>query len=64
MAFCGGRHFCVGALLARSEIEIGANLLLDVMDDIRFPDGYTPADEGLFSRAPASLLLDFTPRQG
>jgi pulcherriminic acid synthase len=64
MAFCGGRHFCVGALLARSEIEIGANLLLDVMDDIRFPDGYTAADEGLFSRAPASLLLDFTPRQG
>ncbi len=62
MAFCGGRHFCVGAMLAKAEIEIGANLLLDAMEDIRFPDGYAPTDKGLFSRAPVSLLLEFTPR--
>ena len=62
MAFCGGRHFCAGALLARTEVEIAANLLLDAMADIRFPAGYTPADVGLFTRAPASLRLQFTPQ--
>jgi cytochrome P450 len=60
MAFCGGRHFCVGALLAKAEIEIGANLILDSLDDIRFPEDYLPTDEGLFSRAPASLRLEFS----
>ncbi|CAN5202216.1 cytochrome P450 [soil metagenome] len=64
VAFCGGRHFCVGAQLAKAEAEIGANLLLDAMEDMRFPDGYTPTEEGLFSRAPSSLLLDFRATAG
>jgi pulcherriminic acid synthase len=61
VAFCAGRHFCVGAQLAKAEVEIGTNLLLDAMHDIRFPDGYTPVDVGLFTRAPAELRLEFDP---
>jgi pulcherriminic acid synthase len=61
MAFCAGRHFCVGAQLARTEVDIAANALLDTMQDIRFPEGYEPTDVGLFTRAPASLRLEFTP---
>ena len=61
VAFAGGRHFCAGAQLAKAEAEIGANLLLDAMDDIRFPVGYQPEEAGLFSRAPSSLQLEFTP---
>jgi pulcherriminic acid synthase len=61
MAFAAGRHFCAGAQLAKAEAEIGANLLLDAMDDIRFPSGYEPPEAGLFSRAPETLRLEFTP---
>ena len=61
VAFCAGRHFCVGAQLAKAEVEIGTNLLLDAMPDLHFPEDYTPQDVGLFTRAPAELKLEFTP---
>jgi cytochrome P450 len=61
MAFAAGRHFCAGAQLAKAEAEIGANLLLDAMQEIRFPSGYEPPEAGLFSRAPSSLHLEFAP---
>ena len=60
-AFALGRHFCVGAMLARTELEIGIAQLLDAMDDIRFADGAPPPEYGVFTRAPASLPLVFTP---
>ncbi|RFU41477.1 cytochrome P450 [Actinomadura logoneensis] len=61
LAFALGRHFCVGALLAKTEVEVGLNQLLDAMPDVRFADGYTPAEQGLFTRGPAELPLVFTP---
>ena len=61
LAFCLGRHFCVGALLSLFEIEVGMNDLLDAMGDIRFADGAPPAETGVFTRAPDRLLLEFTP---
>ncbi|MQA12658.1 MAG: cytochrome P450 [Pseudonocardiaceae bacterium] len=60
-AFCLGRHFCVGAMLAKTEVETGTGQLLDAMRDIRFADGFTPAERGVFTRAPAELALEFTP---
>jgi cytochrome P450 len=60
LAFCLGRHFCVGAMLARTEVEIAANQLLDAMDEIAF-DGDAPRPSGVFTRAPASMPLTFTP---
>lgn len=61
IAFALGRHFCVGSLLAKREMETSINRLLEAMPDVRFAEGFTPADVGLFTRGPASLHLEFTP---
>jgi len=61
LAFIDGRHFCVGAMLARTEIEIGMNYLLDGMDDLRLADGFAPVEEGVFTRAPNRLDITFLP---
>ena len=61
LAFALGRHFCVGALLAKSEVEVGTSLLLDAMPDVRLRDGFQPVEQGLFTRGPASLPVEFTP---
>jgi cytochrome P450 len=57
-SFCLGRHFCVGAMLALTEVEVGTNQLLDAMGDIAFVDG-PPASHGVFTRSPTSMPLTF-----
>ncbi|MFF4053440.1 cytochrome P450 [Streptomyces chartreusis] len=64
LAFALGRHFCVGALLAKAEVEIGINQLLDAMPDIRLADGFDPVEQGVFTRGPQSLPVRFTPVGG
>jgi len=61
LAFIDGRHFCVGAMLAKTEIEIGLNFLLDRMEDLRFAEGFTPVEQGVFTRAPERLEVTFVP---
>ncbi|MFI0241011.1 cytochrome P450 [Streptomyces sp. NPDC016845] len=61
LAFALGRHFCVGALLAKAEVEIGVNQLLDAMPDVRLADGFDPVEQGVFTRGPQSLPVQFTP---
>ncbi|MCQ4211939.1 cytochrome P450 [Streptomyces longispororuber] len=61
LAFALGRHFCVGALLAKAEVEIGVNQLLDAMPDLRLADGFDPVEHGVFTRGPQSLPVRFTP---
>ena len=61
LSFVDGRHFCVGAMLAKTEIEIGLSYLLDRMSDIRFADGFSPVEEGVFTRAPERLKISFVP---
>ena len=61
LSFALGRHFCVGALLAKAEIEVGVNQLLDAMPDLRLVDGFTASEQGVFTRGPASLPVRFTP---
>ncbi|GAA1340950.1 cytochrome P450 [Saccharothrix algeriensis] len=61
LAFALGRHFCVGALLAKAEVEVGVNLLLDAMPDVRLPAGYRAGERGVFTRGPAELPVEFTP---
>jgi len=61
LAFALGRHFCVGALLAKSEIEVGVNQLLDALPDLAPADGVIPDEKGLFTRGPGSLRVQFTP---
>jgi pulcherriminic acid synthase len=61
LSFALGRHFCVGALLAKTEIEVGTNQLLDAMPDPKIADGFTPVEQGVFTRGPAALPIRFTP---
>lgn len=61
LAFALGRHFCVGALLAEAEVLVGMNLLLDALPDARIAPGATIVENGVFTRGPASLPIEFTP---
>jgi cytochrome P450 len=61
LAFALGRHFCVGALLARAEVEVGTNQLLDAMPDLGLPDGFRAVERGLFTRGPAAPRVLFSP---
>jgi pulcherriminic acid synthase len=63
LAFALGRHFCVGALLAKTEVEVGMNMLLDAMPDVRLAEGAVPVERGVFTRGPAFLPLEFTPSE-
>ncbi|MEU6660194.1 cytochrome P450 [Streptomyces sp. NPDC046821] len=61
LSFALGRHFCVGALLAKAEVEIGVGQLLDAMPDVRLADGFDLVEQGVFTRGPQSLPVQFTP---
>ncbi|MBH0119947.1 cytochrome P450 [Rhodococcus sp. CX] len=59
--FILGRHFCVGSLLAKTEMTIALNLILDTMESIRYRDGFTPREEGLYTRSIPELHVEFEP---
>jgi cytochrome P450 len=64
LAFGGGRHFCLGAVLSRFEIEVALNGILDALPDLRLADDTPPVDVGLFLRGPATLPVRFSARSG
>ncbi|WP_069463380.1 cytochrome P450 [Actinacidiphila rubida] len=59
LAFALGRHFCVGALLAKTEVEVGVNQLLDALPGLRLADEADPSEQGVFTRGPASVRVSF-----
>ncbi|HEX5116102.1 MAG TPA: cytochrome P450 [Pseudonocardiaceae bacterium] len=61
LSFALGRHFCVGALLAEAEVVTATNQLLDAMPDLRLRAGFVPVEQGVFTRGPARLPVEFTP---
>ena len=61
LAFALGRHFCVGALLAKAEVEIGVGQLLDALPGLRTEDGFEVVERGVFTRGPQSLPVRFAP---
>jgi cytochrome P450 len=61
LAFGGGRHFCLGAVLSRFEIEVALSRILDALPDLRLADNTPPPDVGLFLRGPATLPVRFSP---
>ncbi|MGV9280080.1 cytochrome P450 [Streptomyces sp. NPDC003730] len=61
LAFALGRHFCVGALLAKAEVETGVGQLLDALPDLRIADGADVVERGVFTQGPQSLPVRFTP---
>jgi cytochrome P450 len=56
-AFGAGRHFCLGARLAKSEIEIAATALLDRFPGMRLADDTTPVWRGVKARALDRLMV-------
>lgn len=63
LSFALGRHFCVGALLAKAEVEIGTAMLLDAMPDMALPDSVELTETGGFTRGPETVPVRFTPLQ-
>lgn len=61
LGFAKGRHLCVGAALAKAEVEIALNLIFDNMPDIRLADGFVPRPTGLWTRGVDELRVAFTP---
>ncbi|MGW0221896.1 cytochrome P450 [Streptomyces tendae] len=61
LAFALGRHFCVGALLAKAEVETGVGQLLDALPDLRIQEGFEVVERGVFTRGPQSLPVRFAP---
>jgi pulcherriminic acid synthase len=61
--FILGRHFCVGSLLAQTEMSIALNLVLDTMDNLRYAEGFEPREAGLYTRSVPELLVEFDPVQ-
>lgn len=61
LAFALGAHFCVGALLAKAEVDVAANQLLDAMPEMWLEEGVVTTEQGIFTRGLQSLPVRFTP---
>jgi cytochrome P450 len=59
VAFGFGRHFCVGAHLARLEARIAVNAILDRLPKLRFAPGGSRGIVGLAFRSPTALPVQF-----
>jgi cytochrome P450 len=61
LGFANGRHFCVGAQLAKAEIEIAFNMIFDNMKDLRLAEGFVPKPTGLWTRGVNKMVVAYTP---
>ena len=62
MAFGTGAHQCLGMHLARMELEVGVNAVLDRLRNLRLdPEAGTPEISGYAFRGPQSLPVVFDP---
>jgi len=56
-AFGFGRHFCLGAMLAKMELEHSISLLLDRFPHMMLADGFVPRRSGLKMRSVESMRV-------
>lgn len=62
ISFGSGPHVCIGMHLARLEMRVALNLLLDRLPNLRLdPDGHDPHIRGQIFRSPTSLPVVFDP---
>jgi pulcherriminic acid synthase len=57
-AFGSGRHFCLGAMLAKAELETSLTMLLERFPGMRLADGFVPTEKGLKMRAVPELRVN------
>ncbi|KAF3996142.1 cytochrome P450 [Glaciimonas immobilis] len=58
-----GPHMCVGLFIAKAEIEVALNAMLDMMPDLRFdPDYPRPVIRGIQLRGPEAVHVVWTPQ--
>ncbi len=57
VAFGHGRHFCLGAMVARAELEVTLRVLLDRFPGMRLADGHVPRSRGIKMRSPTELRV-------
>jgi cytochrome P450 len=64
LAFGGGPHLCLGIHLARLELRVGLESLLDHFENIRFDPAFAPPRmSGMLYRTPESLPVLFEIKQ-
>lgn len=54
-AFGAGRHFCLGAMLAKMEITTACRMLLQAFPNVRWAPGFQPTEYGFLNRCPDRL---------
>ncbi len=59
VAFSGGRHFCMGAPLARLESKIAFNALFDRMPSMRIPQQVVEYHPNFITPTPIRLLVEW-----
>ena len=59
VAFSGGRHFCIGAPLARLESKIGLNALLDRLPNLRVTEPEVELHPSFITPTPKRLLIEW-----
>lgn len=58
-----GPHMCVGLFIAKAEIEVALNAMLDLMPDLRFDPAYErPVIRGIQLRGPDAVHIIWTPQ--
>nr|WP_255419138.1 cytochrome P450 [Glaciimonas sp. PCH181] len=58
-----GPHMCVGLFIAKAEIEVALNAMLDLMPDLRFDPAYPrPVIRGVQLRGPEGVHVVWTPQ--
>jgi pulcherriminic acid synthase len=57
VAFGHGRHFCLGAMVARAELEAALQAMLDRFPAMRLADGQVPRSTGIKMRSPTALRV-------
>ena len=60
LAFGGGPHICLGMHVARAEITVGINALLDRLPDLRLdPEAEAPRFVGMYERGATAIPVVF-----